>query len=614
MSADPRIPFLLVGAGERARAWWSVAARVPRLVPVAHVTRAGARLEGLDVPHFADLDAALAAHPDALVLAAVPPRAAFVTARKLSTFSRRGLVEAPVEPGPDLTPQPGDRHVQVAHGWTTLGGRGWLSRVVRSHPPLEVMLEVRGLPERPEGDIAEVVTHALALLRRLFPGLKPVEAKQPADGVLEARFFTPAGAALKLRALTRGHALDLQFQGHTARGSWHWEPDQEGVILRGRSGDDAPLQRRPALPAELRALQQLVEPAATGGDTLEDALDTTRLARELWALLPGPPAISSRRLRHALSLAQRRPDDVEAQLGLEPDGPIAPVTAAPPTRFSLEIPAGHLELWPFRAGLKAVCFLTTRPEKVESELARFGDVHVERRERLVHVGAQDQWTDRRDVGEPWVELYVSRDPELARRAAHVQAETDPTKAIREMGALLGYPACCTEAFALQDDRSNNSRNRYVTAARTPPGRAWPWELNNLDAMLVPFFPCNYGCLHALDWARRTLAAMAEDHPQTVRALHDALARPALYFDHERLLTFDGVAEPLGAGAFRARYREVRAGPSAPEPFVRWAALFSAGDAVAIGDESLVIYSGSDSIARFRRTDPALGLLAPFSAV
>jgi hypothetical protein len=613
MPSDAPLPFLLLGAGERARAWWSAAAQVPRLVPVGHVTRGGARIDGLDVPHFASLDAALETHPAALVLAALPPRAAFATARKLSVFRRRGLVEGPLEPGADVAPGPHDREVQVAHGWTTLSGRAWLERVLRAHAPLEVTLEVRGLPERPEGDLTEVVTHALALLRRLFPGLKPVEARQPADGVLDARFFTPGGAALRLRALTRGHALDLQFRGHSAQGSWRWAPHEETVLLRGRAGDDAPLQRRPAPPPELRALRQLLDPATARGDTLADALELATLARALWARLPGPPAISSRRLRHALSLAERRPDDVEAQLGLERVGPAAPASPAP-GRFTVEIPAGHLELWPFLAGLKPVCFLTTRPERVATELARFGDVHVERRERLVEVGPQDSWNDRRDVGEPWVELYVSRDPALARRAAHVQAETDPTKAIREMGALLGYPPCCTEAFATQDDRSNNSRNRYVSAARTPPGGSWPWELNNLVAMLVPFFPCHYGCSLALDWARRTLAAMAADHPAVVAALEATLARPTLYFDHERLLAFDGAATTEAPGRVRVAYRAVHAGPEAPPAFVRWAALFTAGDAFTLDEEGLEITRAMEPVATFRRTDPALGFIAPFAAV
>src|SRR6185295_18863978 len=125
-------------------------------------------------------------------------------------------------------------------------------------------------------------------------------------------------------------------------------------------------------------------------------------------------------------------------------------------------------------------FLTVRPDQVETTLAYFGDVHCERRERRVQVEAQDRWTDRRDRGEPRVELYISRDASLAREMARLQADEDPTAALRQLGALAGYPPCCVDAFARQDDRANNSRNRYHTYARTlraggAAASLWPWQ-------------------------------------------------------------------------------------------------------------------------------------------
>ncbi len=260
-----------------------------------------------------------------------------------------------------------------------------------------------------------------------------------------------------------------------------------------------------------------------------------------------------------------------------------------------------------------MAFLTVRPADVEPTLAFFGAAHCERRDRMVQVGAQDCWKDRRDEGEPRVELYIAHDADLARRAAYLQAEVDPTAAMREIGALVGYPPCCVEAFARQDDRANNSRNRYESQARTlaPDGSThapWPWELNNLHTMIVPFYPCSYRCERALAWACACLAEMARVHPAVVAALRAALARPVLYFDHDHQLVLDG--EYVDG---RVSYSAVALTESAPPQLTALAAALRLGNQLSLDDRRLRVERDGRPVLNLTRTDPALGFIAPFGA-
>src|SRR5262249_867801 len=156
-------------------------------------------------------------------------------------------------------------------------------------------------------------------------------------------------------------------------------------------------------------------------------------------------------------------------------------------------------------------------------------------------------------------------------------------AVRELGALAGYPSCCVDAFAAQDDRANNTRNRYFTSARTlpPDGPAkgtWPWELNNLFVMVVPFFPCTYRCPPPLEWAQVPLEGLAQAHAAFARDLRAALARPVLYFDDDSQIAFDG--EWDGQGIV---YREVVLPRAAAEPLVALATAIGAGDRLSLDD-------------------------------
>lgn len=577
----------MAGTGRRARAWYDVIAHAARLRLVEIVERHPGGLTEAPAPRSGSLERALAEHPRALVAAALPPRAALEAARVLCEAGRRGVVEAPLALEP-AWPEP-STGVQVAHGWVTLPGRRWTEQLLSRAAFDRIALRVSGLPETPDGDGDEVLVHALALALRLAPEARLLRADAESEARTDVVLETPE-LCIELRAEARGHALDVEIEGVGARARWSWRPHEEIRELSART------TRHATLPAEVRALRQLVDPERTDGDDLARAARVRDLAREIATRIPGR-APARRVFAHSARLASVDP---LAALGLSGELPSAP-PAVPD--LDVPLPPEPLELWAFRAGLKPVLFLTLAPDDEARARDWVGGAHVERRERRVATDAQDAWTDRRDRGEPRVELFVSRDPTLARRAAELQAHADPGASIARLGALMGYPACCVQAFAGQVDRSNNSRNRYATAARTPAPGPWHWQLANSVVMLVPFFPCSYLCPRALAFARATLSAAETEHAGLTERLRDALAHPVLYFLHQHALSLrDARVEGR-----RAHYRSVAVDGGAPPAFRRLAGTVAAGTSLSFGESALEI----DGVATLRRVDPALGLLMPF---
>jgi hypothetical protein len=271
--------------------------------------------------------------------------------------------------------------------------------------------------------------------------------------------------------------------------------------------------------------------------------------------------------------------------------------------------SGPMELWALRAGLKPVAFLTVEPAHepaLRARIAAIGEVHVERRERRVEIAAGDRWIDVRAQGEPRIELYVARDAAAARRAVALQTEGDPTRDAAELGALMGYPRCCVDAFIAQPTRGDNTRNRYLVAARTPTGeRAWPWQLNELHVRLVPFFPCSYRCVAAVAFAEAALAALDAVHPGAVARLRAQLARPVLYLEHAQQLWLTGHGDPS-----HARYRAIHRVGDAPALATLGTAL-ARGDMVTLADDAFVVTADGAPVATVSRARDRPGLLAPF---
>jgi len=597
------IEVILAGTGGRARAWSALLARSTAARVVALAARDGAANgDFLDAPRFGTIEGAVAAFPEARVAVALPPRAALDAAIALASAGRVGLVEAPIHRAIARADLPASAAaIAVAHGWVTLPGRAWIARALAARAATRVTIEARGLPEEAGGDLEEVLLHALALALRLFPRARVEGATQEREAMIAIALSTDGGPALHVHARAEGQGLEVRAEGASLELGWSADHDRETLSSRAGAGRRES-RSRAVSPAAVRALHQLVDPAQAQGDSLLQAQRVARLADDVALALGRRPALGARPLRDAARIARARPHDLLAQLGLEGELPVA----QPAPSFRVPTPEEPLELWPFRAGTKPVAFLTALPADADRLAAYFEGAHVERRERRVHVGPQDAWIDRRDLGEARVELYISRDPAAAILAARLQTEGDPSASLRAIGELMGYPRCCVEAFAAQTDRSNNTRNRYATAARTPDGGAWPWELNNLHTLLIPCYPCSYACGAAHALAASALAAMDAAHPGARRAIGERLARPALYFDHERQIVLHGEAS-----GDTARFTGTSVPEGSPHDFAAFAGAVGAGDDLTLTDEALVVRAAGRVILQLRRTDPGLGFLARF---
>ncbi len=564
--------------------------------------RAGGR--DLQVPAYTRLDEALADFPDAVVAVALPPHEARAAALWLARTSHAAVVQgpiAPMDPG-DVDPSVGER-IQVAHGWVTLPGCVWLERLAAGHPTRTAQLVVEGLPEEDGGDVREVLWHGLALARRLHPEAQPREASWTDGSTLTVRLARADEAAFfELRAIGRGHGLSLSASFDAFDVNLTWRPDEERRTVTSREGaSESRLHRVPS--GERRALGQVVDTERFGGDTLSDAVDVARLFAETTRLLGGSLPPTRRSLRHSERLQAAAPDDPLTPLGLRGELPQGGVAH----RMDRSALAVHLDESAFAAGLKPALLLDVPPSEEAKVRARHPGAHVERRVHRAAIDGQDAWTPD-PSGEERVELFLGRDAVLARRAAALH-ERDPTVAVREMGELMGYPACCIAAFADQADRGNNTLNRYETAARTIASDAWPWELNNLVVMLAPFFPCRYDCAEAVAWVRRALDATERHAPGTTARLRSALARPVLYHGGDRAIAFAGAWS-----APRLEYTRVEVSPAAPDAHLLFAAAVALGNELTLGPNALVIARAGTPVLRLERTDPMLGFTAPFGSL
>ncbi len=600
--ADKARPVVLVGAGERAQAWLEPLRRSSRLRVVATVQR-GAASVAPDLPDFASIEEALAGEPKAAFAVALPPRSGLAASLVLARAARESVVEAPLDDALcEAQLGVGAARVRVAHGWTTLRGARAVGAILRRVGSGKLFLDMAGLPEQAGGDVGEVLIHAAALVRFLLPDARPIAAHS-SRGELRVALESGSAWQIDLRLRPHGQSVCARVEGGVETALWQYEEGRESVVV----GETALIAPNTPPPAAVRALAQLI-PDAQHGDDLRDAAKALRLAAACRALMPSALPVSARRLRQSASVASRRPEILLDRLGLSG---VLPRGAGIVRRLDVDLPEEPFELWAFRAGIKPVVFLTVLPQDVESTLSHFGEVHCEQRERLVEVAAQDRWTDKRDRGEPRVELYISRDADLAKRAAYLQAEADPSDAIRELGELVGYPSCCVAAFADQDDRSNNTGNRYQSFARTiaadgSSATPWPWELNNLHTMVAPFYPCSYSCEEALSWSRSALTELGRVHTALATGLRENLAQPVLYFDHEHQLVLAGESD-----GELVSYRGVQATSAGGW---QWAALVSAvakGDRLRLSRTGLEVTKGRDRVLELQRIDPALGLIAPF---
>lgn len=564
------------------------------------------RLVGELAPEDNVLDTMLAQHPEAAVVVTTRFASGEPIADKLARLQRRGLVEGALSPSIMLTLPP-SAEVQVAHGWVTLPGRLWLERLLSLSPPTRVRIEVSGIPSGQECELDEVVENATALLVRLFPGSLSFQMSQRHEDALELSMRADTGVEVDLLLAVRRPRFDIRLEGHAFHARYSLKPGVEHFTLDRNGRRDE--RSRPLPSSAERALAQLLDPNL--GDSMANARRGWELAAKILEDIPYRAGISRRALALASSYERTSGLGLEA-LGLR--GSTLPrsrdrVDFFPPS----VLPPIPLELVGVLADIKPVAFLTVAPSELGRALKSASGLAIERRDRRVRIDeSQDAWIDRRDQGRPFIELYISRDSEKAKRAAKLQAEGDPTADMVELGELLGYPICCIRAFASQRDRSNNTLNRYASFAKTKSEGPWPFQLSNFWDTLTPFFPCRYDCAAGLSYSKRSLEAVESHHPGTLARVEDALSHPTLYFTHGVSLILRHGSSSREGQATRVRGYSavgVRRGGSVFEH--DFASLLATGDEIELAPTSLTLFRSGRPVASLDRVGPRLGFIAPF---
>jgi hypothetical protein len=597
-------PLLFAAHGDRARCWADVIRRSHALELRAAIDLAAGGRQGLDE--------ALTAWPDAAVAVwAAGPIEATRLAERLATHVRPSVLHPP--PAHAMADA---RGVQVVHGWISLSGIPAIERLFASSSVLSVRLRVHGLPEGPAVALEPALYHAATVVRRFGRAVHVERAVLEDEQKLS---LTLDVDRIKWRvdvSARKGPELSLAVQ--TDAGVYTWTADAVSETLERPGAEPRAL---PQVPWAERCLRQLATPVR--GASLADAhaarelIDAVEQALERRlppappriepvvaasaSLRPPPPEVSGMfRAPAPQEITMRRRSPLE-RVGLTGDVPAAAPLAprAPPYA---ELP---FEALAYRLELRPAVFLTTDLES-EERVRKSLPGTIERRERFVSIAAGDRWDDDRGKGEPRVELFAARDASTARRLAELQSG-DPSESAQVIGGLLGYPACCVQAFAAQADRSDNSYNRYAIAARTSWGPGpWPQLLDDTSLKLLPHFPCTYRCERSRAQADALVGALAEDDPELCRAVLEHLGGPVLYFDHDHQLRFDGAVMDGGI-----TYRSLSIPWSASDAFSTLAGAIARGNRVVFDESVLCVYAGDTKLFTLDRTDPGLGVLLPF---
>jgi len=177
-------------------------------------------------------------------------------------------------------------------------------------------------------------------------------------------------------------------------------------------------------------------------------------------------------------------------------------------------------------GVKPVSKLEPLSEAQASDLVRGGSLpNARQRSRRVGVGeaAVHEVFFGADAGGVASALAATD------RLEHPESDEAERLAVAEAGRLLGYPACCSDAFAAARSGGRWSYAWLHLRRRVESPGPVPWEVNPWAAsVLTPHVPCSLRCVASLEVARATAAVLRDvNGADEVARLEDQARRPWL---------------------------------------------------------------------------------------
>ncbi|MBW2989980.1 hypothetical protein KY358_06725 [Candidatus Woesearchaeota archaeon] len=126
-------------------------------------------------------------------------------------------------------------------------------------------------------------------------------------------------------------------------------------------------------------------------------------------------------------------------------------------------------------------------------------------------------------------VYASKRKGLAEKAK----EMEEKGMHRELGAILGYPECCSSFFERHFDEMSKRNNDFTMASlRSSSGLCFPFYTNiaarHFDLALLNHFPCSFSCAESIKMAKKHLKAIEEEDKEAAEIIKGMLKGAVLY--------------------------------------------------------------------------------------
>ncbi len=264
----------------------------------------------------------------------------------------------------------------------------------------------------------------------------------------------------------------------------------------------------------------------------------------------------------------------------------------------------------FEQGLKPVWRLsniTMQTCRSISRMMRAGGLHVVSPSSSYSFGNNGLITGPSSARDAMVWMFISRDKALAEEAARwddVEKNSSGAKrreATGRIGALLGYPKCCIEAYQALPDLIHQTAHMLFPHFSTfgiPDSRLnrfmpFPYVLHS---------PCSFNCEASLELARRVEKSILNEAPQFALSLAEAKRAPLLYWKHGAIMGFDGESDGRAI-----RYGKVTSADlSSLKDSGRLREMISEGDKLTISDGALIISRGGSIVRALTPEDTTAG--------
>jgi hypothetical protein len=152
------------------------------------------------------------------------------------------------------------------------------------------------------------------------------------------------------------------------------------------------------------------------------------------------------------------------------------------------------------------------------------------------------------------------------------------------GLGLGYPSCCIEAFAANNNWSVNNMPYQSWRATRQPSLLCNSLMRFSGLTWAAHLPCRYDCPQTVTAGEAARAALTRHCPALADYIDSLLSRPCLVLNEWEAFAFSGVV----AGPDTIEYSGVTVAPS-NRPGLRLFAALRAGSRVVIRDDLVLVY-------------------------